>query len=120
MAVVKISIDGREIGTFRNGEYETLEVAPGAHRVRAGMRGLAFITMGWNEHGLDVKPGEVVYLQIQIRVDSQEGSPLGTPSGLEIGGRSDHRVSENVFLIERSRAEAIGDLQASTRIVQRD
>lgn len=116
MAVVQASIGGQSIGTFRNHEYETLELPAGSHRLRAGMRGLGFLTLGWNEHRFRLKAGEIVFLHLDVRIDGGTGVELMGPRELEIGGRSDHRVTENVFIGEQTRSDAISNLEISTRL----
>jgi len=120
LATVKASINGRDIGTYRDGEYETFEISAGGHRLRASMRGVGFFNLGWNEHTFRVKPGETVFLHLEVRIDGGAQPPLEGPRALEIGGRSDNSISENVFIGERSRADATPDLEASTRLSDPD
>jgi len=118
LAVVKTSIDGRTTGTLRDGEYTTLELAAGSHQLRVGMRGMGFFTLGWNAHNLRVRPGETLFFQLEVRIDEGTQSQLDTPRSLEIGGRSDYRVSENVFIREQTRADATPALETSTRLTK--
>jgi hypothetical protein len=116
MAKVKATLDGKDVGSFRNREYETFEISAGSHKLRAGMRGIALFSVGWNEHTFRIRPGEVVFLHLEIRLDSTSDSPIEGSRELEIGGRSDQRVSENVFIGVRPRHEAAKDLEVSTRL----
>ncbi len=114
LASVDIKIDGREIGRFGDAEYETLEMAAGPHHLKARMRGLAFVSLGWNEHRFRTLPGEAIYIEISVRLT--ERSIPDSPS-LEIAGRSSLGGSENVFLIERGANEALDRIRGTTRIV---
>jgi hypothetical protein len=116
LAIVKTTIDGREIGTFRDGDYDTIELASGSHKIRTGMRGLAFFSLGWNEHTFRIEPGETRFLHLEIRVDAGAPSTVAPSRALEIGGRSDLRASENVFIGERTRADAAPALEQSRRV----
>jgi hypothetical protein len=120
LATVKASINGQEVGTFRDGEYETFEISAGGHRLRAGMRGLGFFSLGRNEHTFRVKPGETLFLHLEVRVDEGAQPQLEGPRALDIGGRSDNRMSENIFIGERTRADATPDLEVSTRLSSPD
>ena len=113
LASVDIEIDGRAVGRFRNAEYETLEMAAGPHHLKARMRGLAFVSLGWNEHRFRTLPGEAIYLEVSVRL--AERSIPDSPS-LEIAGRSSTGASENVFLIERGATEALERIRGTTRI----
>lgn len=108
---VKVTIDDRELGIFRDQEYETILVSPGEHRLRAEMRGLPYLPMGWNEHRFQIEPGETRFLQLEIRIESRQASPRS----LEIGGRSNDVLAENVFIRERNRSDAERDLKATRR-----
>lgn len=114
MANVDIEIDGRPVGRFQNGEYETLEIAAGPHLLKARMRGLAFVSMGWNQHRFRALPGDDLFIEVSVRLD--ERTIPASPS-LEIAGRSSAGGSENVFLIERGEVEARKLLRSTTRIV---
>jgi hypothetical protein len=120
LATVKTSINGRDVGTFRDGEYETFEISAGGHRLRAGMRGVGFFNLGWNEHTFRVRPGETVFLHLEVRIDAGTQPQLDPPRSLDIGGRSDHSVSENIFIGERTRADAAPDLEVATRLSSPD
>jgi hypothetical protein len=115
-AVVKTTINGQEVGTFRDHEYETFEISAGAHRLSAGMRGFAYFRLGWNEHTFRVRPGETVFIQLEMRVDVRGDDVLGRPRELEIGGRPDQQVTENIFIIERPREQALELLARTTRL----
>lgn len=114
LASVGIEIDGREIGRFQDAEYETLEVAAGPHHLKAQMRGLAFVSVGWNEHRFRTLPGESIYIELSVRLT--ERAIPASPS-LEIAGRSSAGGSENVFLIERGAEEALDRMRGTARIV---
>ena len=116
LANVHATIDGQKIGNFRNGEYQTFEISAGSHKLRAGMRGFGFFTLGWNELTFRVRPGEVVFVHLAVQLDSGSDSPLDTPRNLEIAGQSDDRYSENIFISTRTREEAYVALQGSTRL----
>ncbi len=120
LSVVKASIDSLVIGTFRNREYETFEIAPGQHLLRAGMRGFAYFNLGWNESSFQVGPGEVVYFQLELRIDTLREPALGVPRELEIGGRPQASVSENIVIIRRPAAMAAEDLELTRRLPQPD
>lgn len=111
LASVRATIDGKDIGMFRDREYETFEIAAGSHRLRVRMRGVGFFNLGWNEHDFRVRPGEVVFLHLQIRLQSGSDSPLEPSRDLEIAGRSDNRISENIYIAEASRPQATQDLE---------
>lgn len=117
LAVVAVTIDGRTTGTFRNREYETLEIASGSHRLRAGLRGFAFLNLGWNDHTFRVRPGQAVYLKLEVRLDSPSAPAAPTaPRELEIGGRPEATGTENVFIREIPEAEALEELALTTRL----
>lgn len=110
---VRIEIDGLEIGTFRDREYETLELAAGTHHVRAGMRSLALVAWGWNDQRIRLKPGETIFVEISVRLTARE-----TPGGrsLEIAGRPEASASENVYLQQRAASVALPRLGGTTRL----
>lgn len=114
LANVDIKIDGREIGRFRNSEYETIEIAAGPHHLKAQMRGLAFVSLGWNEHRFRAPPGKPIYIEVSVRLAARD---VPNSPSLEIAGRSSAGGSENVFLIERGATEALDRMRATTRIV---
>lgn len=114
LASVDIEIDGREIGRFQDAEYETLEIAAGPHHLKAQMRGLAFVSLGWNEHRFRTLPGEAIYIEVSVRLAERS---IPDSRSLEIAGRSSAGGSENVFLIERGTAEALDRMRGATRIV---
>ncbi len=116
LSVVRASIDGEDIGTFRDHEYETLEIATGRYELRAGMRGFGFFSMGWNKSSFRVRPGEVVFLQLEVRIGTPHEPTLGAPRELEIGGRPEATPSENIFIIKRPAAKAAEDLELTRRL----
>lgn len=112
MSRVEIGLDGDKRGHLGNDEYVTFEVAPGPHRLDFRQRGLAFASWGWNHQHLVAKPGETVYLEISVRISAQ---PMPSSGGdLEIPGRSGGAASENVFIQQRTQADAIGILADTT------
>jgi hypothetical protein len=113
---VRASIDGLEIGRFHDREYETLELPAGSHRLRAGMRGFAFLAWGWNEHVFRLKPGETVFLELSVRLDETGASVTPAPRELEIAGRPEASANENVFILQSPRAEAEARLPGTTRL----
>jgi hypothetical protein len=115
LSVVEVSIDDRVVGTFRDAEYETLEMAPGLHRLRAGLRGFGYFNLGWNDSTFQVERGGVVYIQLEIRIDTSQQPALGTPRELEIGGRPTATASENIFIIKRPAAKAADELKSTRR-----
>jgi len=115
LATVRITLDGREVGRFRNNEYETLELPAGGHHLRAGLRGFGLVAWGWNNHKFRLPPGETVYLKLSVRL-TERSAPDAKP--LEIGGRPSGAASENVFIIPRSAAEALSELETTTRLAR--
>jgi hypothetical protein len=115
LATVRVTIDGQEVGRFRDHEYETLELAAGQHHLRAGMRGFGFIAWGWNEQTIHIRPGETVYFMISVRLAAQSTS---TAREIDIAGRPSGAASENVFVLPRSAAEALSDLDTTTRLTR--
>ena len=79
------------------------------------MRGFGYFSLGWNESSFLVEPGEVVYLQLEVRIDSPREPALGAPRELEIGGRPQRSVSQNIFIIKRPAAKAADDLKSTRR-----
>lgn len=114
LSTVRVTLDGREIGTFRNAEYETLELAAGSHHLRVGMRSVALVAWGWNEQRLRLEPGKTIFVQLSVRL-TERAQPGGRE--LEIGGRSGGAVSENVYLQIQPEGEALAQIEATTRIV---
>ena len=112
-SVVRLKLDGQEIGTFRDGEYETLEVAAGSHLLGALMRNVAFVAWGWNELRFRVRPGQTVYLEMSVRLTVRD-APIGRE--FEVTGRSEGVSSENVVLQERQASEALSLLDSATRL----
>lgn len=115
LATVRITIDGLEVGRFRNGEYETLELPAGTHHLRAGLRGFGMLAWGWNKHRFRLKPGEIVYLEISVRLTARSAPATRE---LEIAGRPSGAASENVFIVPRSAVDALADLEATTRLAR--
>lgn len=113
LASVQLRIDGLEVGRMRNHEYETLELATGGHRLQAGLRGFGLLAWGWNEHRVDLKSGETVYLEISVRLTARSAPATRE---LEIAGRQSGSVSENVFIIRRTPTEALSKLELMTRL----
>ena len=108
---VRLEIDGTPIGTLRDGEYATLDLAPGFHRLEAGVRSVAFVAWGWNDLRLHVAAGETAYLKISVRL-AERAQPAGR--ALEIAGRPGGAISENVYLQPLGEAEALRDLAGTT------
>ena len=113
-STVHVTIDGREIGRFRNGEYETLELSAGSHHLRAGVHSVALIAWGWNEQRIRFDPGETVFVQLSVRL-TERAQPAA--AGLEIAGRGSGAASENVYLEIQPESEALSLLDAMTRLV---
>ncbi len=116
LTTIGVTLDGQRLGRFRAREYETIEIAPGSHRLRAGLRGFAFTTLGWNEHRFRARPGEIVFLELQIRLNETNPSNVPQSRDQQIPGNPDQRASENVFIIPRSRPEALSVLPSTRRI----
>jgi hypothetical protein len=114
LSALKVSIAGRELGTLRDGEYETLELHAGGHELRVGLRSLAFVAWGWNEQRIRLEPGETVYLKLSVRL-----TPHANPGGrsLEIAGRTGGAASENIFIQHQGEAAALRALSSTTRLV---
>jgi len=117
LATVMVTIDGRELGRFRNHEYDTTLLTPGTHILRAGLRGFGFVSWGWNSQRFRVSAGETTYLEIVVRLDARNAPATGD---LEIGGRQGGAASENVFIVPKSAHAALEDLQSTTRLNQSD
>jgi hypothetical protein len=109
---VRVTVDGLEIGEFRSGEYDTLELSSGSHHLRAGVRNVAFVAWGWNDQRLRFDPGETLYVEVSVRL-TERAQPAA--AGLEIAGRTGGVVSENVYLQLKPEAEALEALRAMTR-----
>ena len=110
---VRITVDDREIGRFRDAEYETLEISAGTHQLRAGLRSLGWAAWGWNEQAIRMKPGETVFVEISVRLTQHE-----IPGGrdLDIAGRTRGGASENVYLQRRPEKEALERMTTTTRL----
>jgi len=115
LSTIRLSIDGQPLGAIRNQEYETLEVIPGTHELRAALRGWGFAAWGWNQHKIRLSPGEIAFLRLSVRLTER---PL-PGRALEIGGRSGGAASENVYFEQRSGPKAWKELAATTRIQSR-
>jgi hypothetical protein len=113
LATVRITLDGLDVGRFRNREYETLELPAGTHHLRAGMRGFGLLAWGWNEQRVRMRPGETVYLKVSVRLEAQS-APVARE--VEIAGRESGAASENVFIIPRAAGEALSELAVTTRL----
>jgi len=111
---IRVTIDGREIGTFQDREYETLEISAGPHHLRAGLRSITFVAFGWNEQRIRLAPGETIYIQLSARL-TERAQPATRE--LEIAGRTSGAVSENVYLQIQPERDALPQLRKSTRIV---
>lgn len=114
LASVRITVDGLEIGRFRNDQYETLELPTGEHHLRAGMRGFGLLAWGWNKHRFRLGPGETLYLKLSVRLTEHPAAPPARD--LEIAGRPSGAASENVFILRVSAEEALSDLMLTTRL----
>ncbi len=118
LATVRITIDGRELGRFRNNEYETTELSAGTHILRAGMRGFGLFTWGWNSHRFLVLQGETAFLEISIRLAE---TTVPNSRNLEIAGRANTAVAnENVFIVSKSAQQALANLETMTRLSRSD
>jgi hypothetical protein len=115
LASIRITVDGLEVGRFRNNEYETLELPTGSHHLRAGLRGFGLLAWGWNSHRFRLAPGETTYLKISVRL-TEHSAPESRNA--EIPGRSSGAVSENVFIIRQSAQEALAALEMTTRLAR--
>lgn len=113
LATVRVTVDGREIGSFRNGEYETLELSAGSHHIRAGMRSIALIAWGWNEQRIRFAPGETLFVQLSVRLTGRE-QPAA--AGLEIAGRQSGAASENVYIQIQPARDALALIEGTTRL----
>lgn len=111
---IRLTVDGRPFGVLRHGEYERIDLPPGLHDIKAGIRSVAFVTWGWNDVRLHVGPGETAYLKISARL-TERSQPAGR--ALDIAGRTSGAVSENVFLQPMGASEARADLAGTTRMV---
>jgi len=112
LASVKITIDGRELGRFRNQEYETMLLTPGTHILRAGLRGFGLLAWGWNSHRFRLNPGETTYLEISVRLAARDAPDTRE---LDIAGRGSGAASENVFIVPKPAQEALAELATTTR-----
>lgn len=116
LSVVRVRLDGIAVGELRDGEYETIELAAGRHRLRVGMRSYSFLAWGWNEHEFQLEPGETVFLKIAVRLEDQGRGLTPPPRELEIGGRPEGYASKNVFILRSPRAEAQEELVEMKRL----
>ena len=116
LASIRITVNGLEIGRFRNNEYDAIELPTGSHHLRAALRGFGLLAWGWNSHRFLLAPGETAYLEISVRL-AEHGPPAARHS--EIPGRSSSgAVSENVFIIRQSAEAALSDLETTTRLAR--
>ena len=113
LASVRVAIDGDPLGRLHDREYTTLELPPGSHELRVGLRGFGWLAWGWNEHRFRLAPGETHYIKLSVRLSS---SPVARSRELEIAGREAGRASENVFIILPSEREALAELATTRRI----
>jgi hypothetical protein len=123
LATVRVTVDGIELGRFRDREYETVELPSGTHTVRATMRGFGLVSWGWNDQQARTRPGETVYLKLEVRLADVAAteSPATRGREMEIAGRSDGApASENVFIVPRTSAEAVPELRLTTRLPGED
>ncbi len=114
LSTVRVTLDGREIGSFRNREYETLELSAGSHHLRAGMRSIALVAWGWNEQRIRFSPGETLFVQLSVRLTERE-QPAA--AGLEIAGRGSGAASENVYIQIQPERDALAMIEGTTRLV---
>jgi len=112
LSQLRVSVDGRPIGLFRDGEYDTLELSPGRHTLRVGLRGFGFVAWGWNEQQVTIDPGKTVFVKLSVRL-TERAQPGGRD--LEIAGRTSGAVSENVYLQQQGETEALRALASTTR-----
>jgi hypothetical protein len=117
LASVRITIDGLEVGRFRNHEYETTLMSPGTHMLRAGLRGFGLLAWGWNAHRFRVEAGETTYLMISVRLAARD---VPETRELDIAGRPTGAASENVFIVPKSAQAALDDLKSTTRLAPDD
>ncbi|MCA9504441.1 MAG: hypothetical protein H6748_08675 [Spirochaetaceae bacterium] len=113
LSKVHVTLDGREVGTFRDGEYETLEVSAGPRHLRVGLRGFGLLQWGWNDQRLHVEPGETLFVELSVRLAARE---LPAAGELEIGGRDEGSASENVFIELQNAETALPRLAGTTRL----
>ena len=111
---VRIRVNGRDLGILHDGEYATLELPPGARRIEAGVRSVAFVAWGWNDQHLRIAPGETAYVEISVRL-TERTQPASR--SLDIAGRPGGAVSENVYLRPTGEADALEALRQTTRRV---
>ena len=112
LSKVRASIDGRLLGDLRDGEYETIEIASGAHRLRAGLRGFGLTAWGWNEKTIRLEPGKTLYIQLSVRLEGREQPGAGA---LDIAGRTGGSASENVYFQLQGEETALRELVGTTR-----
>lgn len=114
-STVSARLDGQDLGHFRDGEYDTLEIPAGLHRLQVRMRGLAFLSWGWNTHQFRVQPGETVYLGISVRLEERGDRFTPPPPEIEVSGWPEDYASKNVFIQQRPRTKAAEDLITTRR-----
>ena len=114
LSKVRVTVGGRELGSFRNGEYETIELPVGTHPLRAGLRSIALVAWGWSNQKLRLRPGETVFIKLSVRL-TERPSPGGRE--LEIAGRPSGAASENVYIQYLSETEGLEQIRTTTRLV---
>lgn len=112
LSTVEVAVDRRSQGRLRNGEYLTLVLDAGSHRVDFRQRGLAFASWGWNGQTIRARAGETIYLEVSVRISAQPAP--GSGRDLEIAGRGSGSASENVFVQHRTRDVALEHLAQTT------
>jgi len=114
LSKVRVTVGGQELGRFRDGEYETIELPVGTHQLRAGLRSVALVAWGWNNQTLRLRPGETVFIKLSVRL-TERPSPGGRE--LEIPGRPSGAASENVYIEYLSEPSALQQIRSTTRLV---
>jgi hypothetical protein len=114
LSKVRVTVDGRELCSFRDGEYETLELPVGTHQLRAGLRSIALVAWGWNNQRLKLRPGETVFIKLSVRLTGR-AQPGGRE--LEIAGRPSGAASENIYIQYLAEPEALEQIRSTTRLV---
>jgi hypothetical protein len=117
LATVHVALDDRPVGRFRNDQYETLELTPGTHQLRATLRGFGLTAWGWNTHQFLLEPGQTLYIELSVRLTARAAPDS---SNLEIAGRTSGAASENVFIVPRPAKDALSALSSTTRLARRE
>ena len=110
---IRVDFDDRQLGALGNREYETIEVAPGPHHLRAGLRSAAFLAWGWNEQPIRLTPGETVFVRLAVRLSEHAAPHAGR--AVDIAGRASGVASENVFIERVGEERALEELVGTTR-----